>query len=215
VQNVSGQRLDIFVHRHFYSPMGLCHTFYNPMEHGIDSLSIAPTEYDNHYRNNLVQGVVHDENAYAMGGVSGHAGLFSTADDLARILQMLLNGGTYDGRRYLKEETIDLFNTRYYERQGCRRALGFDKPLLKCTGGSACDEAPQKSYGHTGFTGTIVWVDPENNMFYIFLSNRVHPSPNPNRLANMNIRTQIQSEFYKCLQESDKAQGAGVAGFGN
>lgn len=215
VQNVSGQRLDIFVHTHFYSPMGLCHTFFNPTEHGIDSLLIAPTEFDTHYRNKLVQGVVHDENAYAMGGVSGHAGLFSTADDLARILQMLLNGGTYDGRRYLKAETIDLFNTRYYQKQGCRRALGFDKPLLKGTGGSACDEAPQQSYGHTGFTGTMVWVDPENNMFYIFLSNRVYPNPKTNKLASMNIRTQIQSELYHAVSEKSQEKRAGVAGFGN
>ena len=215
VQSVSGQRLDIFVHSHFYSPMGLCHTFYNPTEHGIDSVNIAPTEYDTHYRNRLVQGVVHDENAYAMGGVSGHAGLFSTADDLAKILQMLLNGGTYDGRRYLKPETIDLFNTRYYERQGCRRALGFDKPLLKGTGGSACDEASQKSYGHTGFTGTMVWVDPESNMLFVFLSNRVYPSPKTNKLASMNIRTQIQSELYKSVTGSLNDQANGVAGFGN
>ena len=215
VQSVSGQRLDIFVHSHFYSPMGLCHTFYNPTEHGIDSVNIAPTEYDTHYRNWLVQGVVHDENAYAMGGVSGHAGLFSTADDLAKILQMLLNGGTYDGHRYLKPETIDLFNTRYYERQGCRRALGFDKPLLKGTGGSACGEASQKSYGHTGFTGTMVWVDPESNMLFVFLSNRVYPSPKTNKLASMNIRTQIQSELYKSVTGSLNDQANGVAGFGN
>jgi CubicO group peptidase (beta-lactamase class C family) len=195
--------------------MGLCHTFYNPTEHGIDSVNIAPTEYDTHYRNWLVQGVVHDENAYAMGGVSGHAGLFSTADDLAKILQMLLNGGTYDGHRYLKPETIDLFNTRYYERQGCRRALGFDKPLLKGTGGSACGEASQKSYGHTGFTGTMVWVDPESNMLFVFLSNRVYPSPKTNKLASMNIRTQIQSELYKSVTGSLNDQANGVAGFGN
>lgn len=215
VQYVSGQRLDIFVDQHFYSPMGLCHTHFNPIEHGIDCANIAPTELDNHYRNRLVQGVVHDENAYAMGGVSGHAGLFSTADDLARILQMLLDGGTYDGRRYLKSETINLFNKRYYEKNGCRRGLGFDKPLLKGSGGSACDEASQKSYGHTGFTGNIVWVDPECGMVYIFLSNRVYPKPSPNRLASMNIRTQIQTLLYKGITQPLLLQADGVARFGN
>lgn len=215
VQYVSGQRLDVFVHSHFYSPMGLCHTFYNPTEHGIDSSKIAPTEYDTHYRNQLVRGVVHDENAYAMGGVSGHAGLFSTADDLARILQMLLDGGVYDGHRYLKAETIDLFNTRYYAGQGCRRGLGFDKPLLNGQGGSACGEASQKSFGHTGFTGTMVWVDPESDIAYIFLSNRVYPSTTPNKLAAMNIRTQIQSELYKGVARGATQAGASVAGFGN
>ncbi len=215
VQNVSGQRLDIFVGRHFYSPMGLCRTFYNPTEHGIDSLEIAPTEYDTHYRNRLVQGVVHDENAYAMGGVSGHAGLFSTADELARILQMLLNGGTYEGHRYLKTETIELFNTRHYQGRGCRRGLGFDKTLLGGAGGSACAETSQRSYGHTGFTGTMVWVDPENNMVYVFLSNRIYPSPIPNKLASMNIRTKVQSELYKGVAPGEAKEDAGVADFGN
>ncbi|MBR3489427.1 MAG: serine hydrolase [Bacteroidales bacterium] len=214
VQHVSGQRLDIFVHRHFYSPMGLCNTFYNPLEHGIDSLRIAPTEDDHHYRNRLVRGVVHDENAYAMGGVSGHAGVFSTADDLARILQMLLDGGTYDGKRYLKEETINMFNTCYFADQGCRRGLGFDKPLLSGSGGSACDEVSKSSFGHTGFTGTMVWVDPEQRLIYIFLSNRVCPNVSPNRLADMNIRTNIQRELYRVMQPNLHPMGT-VATFGN
>ena len=214
VQHVSGQRLDIFVHRHFYSPMGLCNTFYNPMEHGIDSLRIAPTEDDRHLRNRVVRGVVHDENAYTMGGVSGHAGVFSTADDLARILQMLLDGGVYDGKRFLKEETINTFNTCYYANQGCRRGLGFDKPLLSGSGGSACDEVSRSSYGHTGFTGTMVWVDPEYRLIYIFLSNRVYPNVNPNKLANMNIRTRIQSELYRVQQSNPYPMGT-VATFGN
>ena len=214
VQYVSGQRLDIFVHRHFYSPMGLCNTLYNPLEHGIDSLRIAPTEDDRHLRHRVVRGVVHDENAYTMGGVSGHAGVFSTADDLARILQMLLDGGVYDGKRYLKEETINTFNTCYYAGQGCRRGLGFDKPLLSGSGGSACDEVSKGSFGHTGFTGTMVWVDPEYRLIYIFLSNRVYPNVNPNRLANMNIRTRVQHELYRVQQPNPHPMGT-VATFGN
>lgn len=214
IQTVSGQRLDIFVNHHFYSPMGLCNTGYNPLERGIDSTIIAPTENDQHYRMRLIRGMVHDENAFAMGGVSGHAGLFGTADDLARILQMLLNGGTFDGRRYLKAETIAMFNTRYFDKQNCRRGLGFDKPLITGHGGSACDEAPQSSYGHTGFTGTMVWVDPDNQMLYVFLSNRVYPDPNPNKLSNMNIRTKIQSELYRSIKGMNTAKGAGTATFG-
>jgi beta-glucosidase-like glycosyl hydrolase len=214
VQHVSGQRLDIFVHRHFYSPMGLCNTFFNPLEHGIDSVRIAPTEDDGHLRHRVVRGVVHDENAYVMGGVSGHAGVFSTADDLGRILQMLLDGGVYNGRRYLKEETINTFNTCHFASQGCRRGLGFDKPLLSGSGGSACDEVSKCSFGHTGFTGTMVWVDPEYRLIYIFLSNRVHPSVNPNRLANMNIRTNIQHELYRVQQPNPHPMGT-VANFGN
>ena len=111
--------------------------------------------------------------------------------------------------------TINLFNKRYYEKNGCRRGLGFDKPLLKGSGGSACDEASQKSYGHTGFTGNIVWVDPEYGMVYIFLSNRVYPKPSPNRLASMNIRTQIQTLLYKGITQPLLLQADGVARFGN
>lgn len=213
VRFVSGQTLDIFVQQHFYHPMGLCHTHFNPVENGIDSLSIAPTEQDDHYRHRLVRGEVHDENAHVMGGVSGHAGLFSNADDLAKILQMLLDGGVYDGKRYLKAETIEKFNTRYYVSKGCRRALGFDKPLMKGSGGSACDEVSQTSYGHTGFTGTMVWVDPEYKLTYIFLSNRVYPTVSPNKLAQMSIRTQVQHELYKSLDK--KKCGTGIATFGN
>lgn len=211
VQQVSGQRLDIFVNRHFYAPMGLCHTFYNPMEHGIDSLAIAPTNNDTYYRHKIVQGVVQDENAYAMGGISGHAGLFSTADDLARILQMLLDGGVYDGKRYLKAETIETFNTRHFS---CRRGLGFDKPVMCGTGGTAAEEASQSSFGHTGYTGTFVWVDPEYKMTFIFLSNRTFPSVTPNKLAQMNIRTKVHSEMYKACRKPTK-NNASTATFGN
>ena len=214
VRYVSGQTLDIFVQQHFYEPMGLCHTHFNPVENGIDSLSIAPTEADNYYRHCIVQGSVHDPNAYAMGGVSGHAGLFSNASDVAKLLQMLLDGGVYDGRRLLKEQTIALFNSRSYARTGCRRGLGFDKPLLSGEESTACAEASQESFGHTGFTGTMVWVDPEYKLVYLFLSNRVHPKATPNKLAQMNIRTQVQHELYKVLGPSAGC-GAGVATFGN
>ena len=149
-----------------------------------------------------------------MGGVSGHAGLFSTADDIAQILQMLVDGGMYKGRRYLREETIDLFNTQHYKESGCRRGLGFDKPVIKTGGGPCCDEAPQESYGHTGFTGTYVWVDPVNHLTYVFLSNRVHPSATPNRLAQMNIRTQIQSELYRFLKDESNNNEPQTATFG-
>lgn len=203
VEQVSGQRLDIFVNQQFYRPMGLSSTCYLPLEHGVDSMVIAPTENDLHYRHCLVRGVVHDENAYAMGGVSGHAGLFSTADDVASILQMLLDGGVYKGRRYLKQETIDKFNSRSYAHHGCRRGLGFDKPTLEGHGGSACDECSQNSFGHTGFTGTMVWVDPDTKLIYVFLSNRVCPNVNPNKLANMNIRTKIQSILYNEIKTEE------------
>ena len=113
---------------------------------------------------------------------------------------MLLNGGTLDGKTYLKPETINLFNSRHYADRGNRRALGFDKPMFSPTkSGQTAVEVSQSSFGHTGFTGTMFWIDPEYNLVYIFLSNRVHPSATPNKLAKMNIRTDIQSLIYKSI----------------
>lgn len=214
VEHVSGQPLDLFVGRHFYEPMGLCSTHFLPVDSGIDSLLIAPTEYDNILRNAQIQGTVHDPNAFVMGGVSGHAGLFSTADEVAALLQMLLDGGVYGGHRYLREETIAEFNTCYYQSIGCRRGLGFDKPILVTGGGTCCDEAPQQSYGHSGFTGTLVWVDPVNRLTYVFLSNRVYPTATPNKLAQMNIRTQVQSELYKFITPATSTSEDKTAHFG-
>ncbi len=201
VRYVSGETLDHFVARNFYQPMGLSRTSFCPLDHGFDTVNIAPTEQDNVYRQRLVRGTVHDQNADAMGGVSGHAGLFSSATDLFPILQMLLNGGEWNGRRYISSSVIVQFNTRYYADRGNRRALGFDKPMFKPSpSGQTAVEVSQSSFGHTGFTGTMVWVDPEYNLVYVFLSNRVHPSATPNKLAKMNIRTDVQSLIYKSIR---------------
>ena len=210
VKRVSGKPLDQYVNDCFYRPMGLTNTLFNPMKKGDGAegyvwAEIAPTELDStrSYPDALrgyVWGSVHDPNAYAMGGVSGHAGLFSTAEDVAQLMQMLLDGGVYRGTRYLKKETIDTFTSRHFAKQGNRRALGFDKQLFTPSkNGQACPEASQSSYGHTGFTGTMLWVDPEYNLVYVFLSNRVHPSSADNKLAKMNIRTEIQSLIYKFI----------------
>ena len=198
VEKVTGLPLDMYVERHFYQPMGLNSTSFLPVEHGIDIERIAPTEVDNN--RGLIRGEVHDPNAYALGGVSGHAGLFSTAEEVAKLMQMLLNGGEYGGRRYLSQSVIDTFTTRHYVNLGNRRALGFDKVGLKLSESyTAAPEASQASYGHTGFTGTMVWVDPDKELVYVFLSNRVHPSASPNRLSKMNIRTIIHGLIYNNL----------------
>ena len=195
VERISGQRLDQYVSHHFYQPMGLATTTFLPLENGIPLASVAPTENDS--LRGQICGTVHDNNAYAMGGVSGHAGLFSNARQVAQLMQMVLDGGTYRGRRYLKRETIDTFTSRHFEQQGNRRALGFDKPLFNPTAnGPTAPEASQSSFGHTGFTGTMLWVDPEYQLVYVFLSNRVHPSSTPNLLARLNVRTDIQSLIY-------------------
>ena len=200
VRIVSGQTLDHYVAKYFYEPMGLGHTTFCPLQHGVELSTIAPTEQDDVYRHRLVHGTVHDQNADVMGGVSGHAGLFSTASELFPILQMLLDGGEWNGKRYLKAETIELFNTRHYAQLGNRRALGFDKPMFTpSSSGQTATEVSQNSFGHTGFTGTMVWVDPDYKLVYIFLSNRVHPTATPNKLAKLNIRTDIQSLVYKSM----------------
>jgi len=204
VEHIVGIPLDLYAREHFYHPMGLRHIGYNPhfLSHGTRN-PIAPTEVDT--IRGLVWGQVHDPNAWAMGGVSGHAGLFGNARDVAQLMQMLLNGGVYHGRRYLKPETIALFNRRHFADRKNRRALGFDKQLFTPSASAqVCPEAAQASFGHTGFTGTMLWVDPEHELVYVFLSNRVHPSSTPNRLAQMNIRTDLQSIVYQvvCGQKS-------------
>lgn len=209
VERVSGLSLDTYVSRYFYQPMGLQNTLFNPMktgdgDEGYIRAEIAPTEQDSSRQEHLgfIWGSVHDPNAYAMGGVSGHAGLFSTAAEVARLMQMLLNGGELDGHRYLNRKTIETFTSRHFEKQGNRRALGFDKQLFAPSpNGQVCPEATQASYGHTGFTGTMVWVDPEYDLVYVFLSNRVHPSASTNKLAQMNTRTEIQSIIYNDIRK--------------
>ena len=195
VEHISGQSLDTFMAENFYEPMGLLSTTFRPLDNNFIPSDIAPTEQDS--LRGLIRGVVHDPNAAAMGGVGGHAGLFSNAREVALLMQMLLNGGQLDGQRYLREKTVKTFTSRHFERQGNRRALGFDKQLFNPSkNGQVCAEASQNSYGHTGFTGTMLWVDPDVDLVYVFLSNRVHPSASPNKLAQMNIRTDIQSCIY-------------------
>lgn len=199
VEKVSGQSLDIFMQQHFYGPLKMNSTCFRPLGNGIDINRIAPTEQENSYRKQLIRGYVHDPNAAALGGVAGHAGLFSTANDLFRLYQMMLDSGRFEGRRYVSSETFCTFNSRHFANMGNRRALGFDKPFISGNSTHISPLASQRSFGHTGFTGTMVWVDPQFNLVYIFLSNRVYPTSQPNKLANMNIRTDIQNLIYKSM----------------
>ncbi len=137
-----------------------------------------------------------------LGGVSGHAGLFSNAGDLAVILQMLLQEGTYGGRQYLAPETIKEFTRVQFPGKGNRRALGFDKPALNpLLEGPSCQGASPQSFGHSGFTGTYIWADPDNQLIYIFLSNRVYPTATNQKLSEMNIRTHIHQAVYDVLRK--------------
>jgi len=177
--------------KEFFLSMGMYKTMYNPYEK-IPIENIPPTEYDNYFRHELIQGYVHDMEAAMEGGVAGHAGLFSNTIDVAKMMQLYLQKGYYGGIQYFSPETFDVFNTCYFCKDGNRRGLGFDKPQLGKEG-PTCGCVPMSSFGHTGFTGGIAWADPENELVYIFLSNRTFPDSNAaNKLSRENIREDIQ-----------------------
>jgi len=199
VRSVTGQTIDIFMKKQFYQPMGLVSTTYRPRLNHIDTNLVAPTENDTYFRHRQLRAEVQDQNASAMGGVAGHAGLFSRCADINCLYQMMLNGGMYKGKRYLSEEVIQLFNQRHFSKLGNRRALGYDKPFINGKSTHVAPEASQLSYGHTGYTGTMVWVDPQYDLVYVFLSNRVYPSVDNTKLAKLNIRTDIQSLIYQSI----------------
>jgi len=166
----------------------------------MDPSRIIPTENDLFFRKQLVKGHVHDPGAAMLGGICGHAGLFSNAGDLAKLMQMYLNYGTYGGKRFIDSTTIAEYTSCQFCDSGNRRGLGFDRPITEEEdAGPVCNQASASSYGHTGFTGTIAWVDPEYDLIYIFLSNRVHPDQDNFRLVSLNVRTDIQEMIYRSI----------------
>jgi len=200
VEQITGKRLDEYMDKEFYKPLGLHTLTYHPRQK-FSLNRIMPTENDTIFRHRLIQGDVHDQAAAMLGGVAGHAGLFGTSNDMAVLMQMLVQEGEYGGRQYLKPETVALFTKRQYKAN--RRGLGFDKPQLISTDpGPACKEASANSFGHTGFTGTYIWADPDNDLVIVFLSNRVNPDAEPNKLVQLGIRTQIQETLYQALNKN-------------
>ncbi len=194
-EKILNQPLDEFLHQNLYEPLGAYTTGFNPLER-FPQERIAPTEIDKIYRRSIVTGTVHDERAAMMGGVSGHAGLFSTANDLAKVGQMLLQEGHYGGTIFFKPETIRYFTGKQF--MDSRRGLGWDKPVQNDWNSPTSIQASPRTFGHTGFTGTCMWIDPEFNLVYIFLSNRVYPDRN-NKLLNANIRPRIQELIYQAI----------------
>ncbi|WP_018613091.1 glycoside hydrolase family 3 N-terminal domain-containing protein [Segetibacter koreensis] len=201
VEAITGKKLEDYVKETFYAPLGMTTTTFKPRGH-FPINTIAPTENDTAWRQQLLRGDVHDPGAAMFGGVSGHAGLFSNAYDLAQLYQMLLNRGELNGIRYLKKETIDTFTA--YSSNISRRGLGFDKPekdnFVRLDPYPALSVSPL-TFGHTGFTGTCVWVDPAYNLVYIFLSNRVTPDGENKKLLEMNVRSFIQETIYRAMFE--------------
>ncbi|MGM0612360.1 MAG: glycoside hydrolase family 3 N-terminal domain-containing protein [Bacteroidota bacterium] len=203
VDSLAQQPLDQYVADTFYEPMGLFRTTFLPMNK-FNKREIVPTEDDLLFRKQLIHGYVHDPGAAMLGGVAGHAGLFSNSRDLAAIMQMLLNNGYYAGTKYLDSSTIKEFTRRQFPLNNNRRGIGFDKPLPdNQEGGPTCCEASNESFGHSGFTGTYAWADPKYDLVYIFLSNRIHPSAENRKLISMDIRTKIQKVIYKALEKQE------------
>lgn len=204
VEHIAGESMDIFLHREFYQPMGLKHLAYLPLRRFSKS-QVAPTVKNDFLRRetSVLQGYVHDESAALFGGISGNAGLFGSASDVAAVYQLLLNGGDYKGKRYLSEATCRLFATATSKIS--RRGLGFDKPNAKDTEKSPCAvSTPASVYGHTGFTGTCAWADPDNDMVYVFLSNRTFPDVWNRKLMQMDIRPRIQETLYEAIKAYSK-----------
>ncbi|MEL1241026.1 serine hydrolase domain-containing protein [Flavobacterium flavipallidum] len=201
LEHISGRKLDILNNHNFFQPMGLNNTMYNPIGKK-DKNQIVPSEVDTYFRHQLVQGYVHDLGAAMQGGVAGHAGLFSNSMDVAKMMQLYLQKGNYGGKQYFSENTFNDFNHCYYCFQGNRRGIGFDKPQLG-NSGPTCGCVSMTSFGHTGFTGTMAWADPDKEIVYVFLSNRTYPNESQNKLSKENIRENIQSVIYESIKDAN------------
>jgi beta-N-acetylhexosaminidase len=199
VERIVNQPMDAFLDQNFYIPLGLNTLTFNPyLKMPLEK--IAPTENDVAFRKRQVQGYVHDPGAAMYGGVAGHAGLFGTANDIAVMMQLMLNKGSYGDVTLFKPETVDTFTKR--QSTISRRGWGWDKPEPENgRGGSASKFAPKSTFGHTGFTGTCVWADPENQLVYVFLSNRVYPAAENNKLLDEGIRTKIHDIIYEAMKK--------------
>ncbi|MBG16170.1 MAG: hypothetical protein CL853_07440 [Crocinitomicaceae bacterium] len=202
IKDFTGLNQDQYVDSNFYSRLGLKNIGYQP-RNKWPLEKITPTENDKVFRQQLIHGDVHDQGAAMLGGVAGHAGLFSNANDLAVMMQLFMQYGIYGQDTLLSEETVKLFTSSpYYQSNKNRRGIAFDKPVRNGAGGPTCFNcASTKSFGHSGFTGTLAWADPENGFVYVFLSNRVHPNAENKKLITMNIRTRIQKVFIEAINK--------------
>jgi len=202
--NITNRPFEKYVSEKYYLPIGLPTMGYLPLQR-FEKDRIVPTENDKEFRRQLLQGDVHDQGAAMLGGVSGHAGLFSNAFDMAVIMQLFLDGGTYGGKTYLEEEVLDEFTRTQFPLNGNRRGVGFDKPLLEYDeDGPTCQSASHASFGHSGFTGTYAWADPVNGLVYIFVSNRVCPDANNAKIMEYDIRTNLHQVFYDAIENSKR-----------
>ncbi|WP_460634523.1 glycoside hydrolase family 3 N-terminal domain-containing protein [Larkinella harenae] len=196
VERVAKQPLDVFIAENLFKPLGISTLCFNPLQ-GHPGNRIAPTEQDTYFRHSLLQGTVHDQLAALQGGISGHAGLFGDATDIAKILQMNLQRGNYGGQRFLMPGTVPLFVRTQSDRS--HRVLGWDKPEVDGNSVYHATQVSPRSFGHTGFTGNVIWVDPDYDLVFIFLSNRVHPSAGNTLINTQKIRRQIHEIIYQSM----------------
>ena len=201
IRDISGEEFYPYLRKTLYDPLGASKMMYKPLgKYPIEK--IVPTEQDTYFRNTLIRGYVHDEAAAMLNGISCNAGLFTNAEDLAKLFQMYLNGGEYEGRRYLVKDAIEEFTKYQFPENDNRRGLGFDKPQLEYDAETSyvAKSASPESYGHSGFTGTFVWADPKHDMLFIFLSNRVYPDRSHRKLYTMKIRPKMHQAVYNYMK---------------
>lgn len=199
IEKITKQNYETYLNQNFYAPLGATSVCYNPLQK-YPASQIVPTENDRFFRKEQIHGRVHDEGAILLDGISGHAGLFANANDLAKIMQMYLNKGNYGNKQYISEKTLNEWTSYQFPENDNRRGLGFDKiDPKKRTSGTPSPDVSDASFGHTGFTGTFVWADPENGLLIVFLSNRVYPTRENKNLWRKNIRTNIHQTVYDLL----------------
>ncbi len=204
ITKLTGIPYQTYLQKEFYKPLGASTLGFTPVIKHFSN-PIVPTEQDSLFRKTLTKGWVHDENAALLGGISGNAGLFATATDLVKLMQLYVQKGEYGGKRYLKESTLNEFTKVQYSKNKNRRGLGFDKPMLNnailnLKDAYPAPEVSSESFGHAGFTGTFVWADPKNKLVFIFLSNRVNPTRKHRDLYKLNIRSALQQIFYQAIK---------------
>jgi len=201
LENSYGDYLNAIIYNEFHNKLGMSNTSYN-FSYYLNKDRIVPTEEDFIFRSQLLQGYVHDMGAAMQGGIGGHAGLFSNANDLAKLMQMYLQNGEYAGERYLSEEVVKEFTKCQFPNNDNRRGAGFDKAALPSQeGGPASENASQVGFGHSGFTGTLVWADPKTQIVYVFLSNRIHPDASNKKLLSMDVRTNIMEVIFNSVND--------------
>jgi beta-N-acetylhexosaminidase len=199
IENLTGQEYENYLKNNIYRPLGASTITFNPMRFYPKDRMI-PTEVDTFFRKTPLQGVVHDEGAAMMNGISSNAGLFATTLDLAKLMQMYLWQGTYGGERYIEQSTMELFTACHYCNEGNRRGLAFDKPVLENKeNGSTAIDASAHSFGHSGYTGTFAWADPDSGILFIFMSNRVYPTRDNRKLYQLNVRPSMHQVIYDAI----------------